>query len=587
MNAGIVLVHGYSGSPGDLAPLAAALRNRFGAASVTVAALPGHTGGGAPSFDERVFTQELGETIAPSLREGRKLILVGHSTGGTLLLSLLAEKNIAPALLVLAAVPKRIDTTYLQRWSGHRTGKSSIAFGDIAAAISFINRTGGCRIAGSFPVLALHGAEDDLVPAADAHAWEAGTFEGTVRTALVAGAGHHLFQGPASGMTLDIVLRDVEDALFSPEAVDEEVIARVIAVEPEAERFLALSPGSKRHLARSASGLTAADRTPVFAEEAETEPVIANIEITTRCNLSCAYCARSFRAVPPEDMPLERFRTILALLPHACRVTLVGLGEPLLHPRLNEYIALAAGQGRRVGLVTNAMLLDRKRAEALLAAGLRSIAFSLDAPDQELASELRPGTDLSRVIKNIKGFVDAAKAYPGVSTAVFTAVSQKTLPRLEGLVDLVAGLGVHVMMMTDLNFEENKQDTLWQSSGPETAEAVRKAVARAFAKKLPVLSVHGLEEFGLATRYDRFLLIPPDSLCQRSTKRTWCGSPWQTIPVNVRGEVTLCDCQPDAVVGDILSLSFDAIWNGDALREYRKRMLSPDPPEKCLLCPRF
>ncbi len=587
MGAGIVLVHGYSGSPADLAPLAAALRSRLDDTDVTVVALPGHTREFAPPFDEGVFKQELGETIASSLQEGRKLILVGHSTGGTLLLSLLAEKKIAPALLVLAAVPKRIDTTYLQRWSGHRTGKNSVAFADIAAAISFINRTGGCRIAGSFPVLALHGSEDDLVPAADAAAWEQGTFEGPVRTALVAAAGHHLFQGPGSGMALDIVLRAVMDALSSPEAADEEVIARVIAVEPEAKRFLALSPGSVRHLARSTSGLAVAGRMPAFAERAANEPVIANVEITTRCNLSCAYCARSFRAVPAEDMPLERFRNVLALLPHAYRVTLVGLGEPLLHPRLDECIAFAAGQGRRVGLVTNAMLLDRERAEGLLDAGLRSIAFSLDAPDQELASELRPGTDLNRVIRNIKGFLKAAKAFPGVSTAVFTAVSRKTLPRLEELVDLVASLDVHVMMMTDLNFEQNRQETLWQGGGPGTAEAVRNAAARAFAKKLPVLSVHGLEEFGLASRYDRFLLIPPDSLCQRSAKRTWCGSPWQTIPVNVRGEVTLCDCQPDAVIGDLLSLPFDAIWNGDAMRDYRRRMLSDAPPGKCLLCPRF
>jgi radical SAM protein with 4Fe4S-binding SPASM domain len=324
-----------------------------------------------------------------------------------------------------------------------------------------------------------------------------------------------------------------------------------------------------------------------LSDLAEIEPVFANIEITTRCNLSCAHCARSFVKTPGEDMPLERFRQVLSLLPHAYRVTLVGLGEPLLHPRIADLVAEAASRGRRVGLVTNAMLLDRDQARALLAAGLHSIAFSIDAPDQELASEIRPGTDLERVIGNIRSFLEVMKETRPISTAVFTAVSTKTVPRLEELMDVIAGLGVHVLMMSDLNFEENQAKTLWKNADAGTAGMVRKAVARAFSKKLPVLSVHGLEEFGLSARYDKFLLIPPDSLYQRSTKRRWCCSPWQTVPVNVRGDVTVCDCQPEAVAGNILSEPFSDIWNGEAMKRYRRQMQSPDPPKKCLLCPRF
>jgi MoaA/NifB/PqqE/SkfB family radical SAM enzyme/pimeloyl-ACP methyl ester carboxylesterase len=583
MNAGIVLVHGYSGSPGDLAPLAAVLRSRFGDAAVTVAALPGHTGAAAPSFDEELFKKTLAEIILPSIKEGKNLILVGHSTGGTLMLSLLAEKKIAPALLVLAAVPKRIDTTYLQRWSAHRTGKSSIAFGDIAAAISFINRTGGRRIAGSFPVLALHGTEDDLVPAADCAAWEEGSFEGPVRTVRIPGAGHHLFEGPGSAMALDVISRAAADACETEDV--RKVLDELVRVETEAAAFLERHPHSRRHLAASASGRSVLGKKPDLAEAASFEPVFANIEVTTRCNLSCAYCARAFRRIAPDDMPVERFRNILALLPHAYRVTLVGLGEPLLHPGIADIVAAASTDKRRVGLVTNAMLLDDAAGQALLDAGLSSIAFSIDAADQETAQKLRPGTDLERVVGNIKAFTKKARALDRpVSTALFTAVSIENISGLGAVVDLAATLSVHVMMMTDLNFAENRERTLWKGGDDDARALLRQAVSRAFQRPGPL----GPWPRRVACpRYDRFLLLPPDSLIQRSTKRTWCGSPWQTIPVNVKGEVTVCDCQPDAAVGDLLSLPFDAIWNGDTLREYRRRMLSDAPPGKCLLCPRF
>jgi MoaA/NifB/PqqE/SkfB family radical SAM enzyme len=287
-------------------------------------------------------------------------------------------------------------------------------------------------------------------------------------------------------------------------------------------------------------------------------------------------------------MSPELFRQALSHLPHAYRVMLVGLGEPLLHPRIAELVAVAASDKRRVGLVTNAMSLDEATGQALLDAGLSSIAFSIDAADQQTAQKLRPGTDIDQVVRNLRVFTSKARALNRpVSTAVFTAVSTGNIGSLDAVVDLVSTLGVHVMMMTDLNFAENRERTLWRGGDKEAGAQLRRAVSRAFRRKLPVLSVHGLEEFGLASRYERYLLLPPDSLFQRTARRAWCGSPWQTIPVNVRGEATVCDCQPDAVVGNLFKMPFEDIWNGAAMTEYRTRVLSDDPPAACRLCPRF
>jgi MoaA/NifB/PqqE/SkfB family radical SAM enzyme/pimeloyl-ACP methyl ester carboxylesterase len=587
MALGIVLVHGYSGSPDDLRLPAERLKGLFGEDSVTVVVLPGYERGRVPLFDERQCGERVASAVEWYTKEGRDIILLGHSTGGALALSYMAARSFRPRLLVLAAVPKKIDAAYLGRWNNHRSGRPEIPFSSVAGMVSLVNRTGSFRFSGSFSVLAIHGEEDELVPASHAREWEQGGFEGPVRTALIPKAGHQLFHGAGSDMTVDVVARAIADAAAPPLDGDEHVVGRLIEVEPESERFLTASPASARHLARSACGQSVIGRVPELSDRADIEPVLANIEITTRCNLSCMYCARSFQERQGEDMPLGTFRRVLSLLPHAYRVTLVGLGEPLLHPRITTFVAEAVSQGRRVGLVTNAMRLDRPLAQELLAAGLHSIAFSIDAPDQDLASEIRPGTDLEKVIGNIKSFLELAKANRPMSTAVFTAVSTKTVPFLEELIDVIAGLGVHVLMMTDLNFEENQAKTVWKNVDAAMTEAVRRAVARAFSKKLPVLSVHGLEELGLTARYDQFLLLPPDSLFQRSKKRTWCFSPWQTVPVNVRGEVTVCDCRPEKVAGNILSQPFSGIWNGETMMDHRRHMLGPDPPGKCRLCPRF
>ncbi|MBI4880769.1 MAG: radical SAM protein [Planctomycetes bacterium] len=110
----------------------------------------------------------------------------------------------------------------------------------------------------------------------------------------------------------------------------------------------------------------------------------------------------SSRRVPsPPDTwrgprPADTFRRVLEQLPHACRVTLVGLGEPLLHPVVADPVSIAAGEGRRVALVTNATDLERPLAARLIDAGLASIAFSLDCPNQALADQLRSRAAWSR-----------------------------------------------------------------------------------------------------------------------------------------------------------------------------------------------
>ncbi len=587
MRAGIVLVHGYSGSPDDLCPLAEALTAVYGTDAVVNIRLNGHDKGRTPSFDRDAFVSTIADAMARYQGEGRRLIVLGHSTGGVLALSAVKERSLTPDLLILASTPKRVDAAYLERWGRHRAGRSDISFTSVAQMISVINAAGSQHYDGLFPVLVLHGKRDELVPFSDAEEWGRGAFQGPVRTLIVSDGGHDLFAGTTNALVIDAVSRWVADSIGTPTKEDADVLASLFAIEPEAKRFVEVSPSSGRHLAASPSGRAAAGLEPVLVPQMTSAPTIANIEITTRCNLRCTYCARTIRGGAAEDMTPDTFRYILGILPHAYRITLVGLGETLLHPRVVDFVAEASSCGRRVALVTNAMLLDETMSRRLLDAGLESIAFSIDGSNQRVASEVRPGTDFQRVIAQVKRFVQLSKSVREISTAVFSAVSSTTVSSLGQLMDVIADLGVHVVMLSDLNFRENLSRSLWRTSGGETASLVRAGVGRAFRKNLPVLSVHALEEFGLWKRYKRFLLAPPDRLYRRSARRAWCCSPWQTVPVNVRGDVTICDCQPERTAGNLLLQPLSEIWNGDVMREHRRRMLGDEPPEECRICPRF
>lgn len=589
MLPGIVLVHGYSGSPDTLSPLAAKLAAQYGPDAVTSVCLPGHGQGigRIPAFDQAAFIETVATAITAIRRNGRPVIVLGHSTGGTIALAALDQLQSIPALLILASVPKRIDAASLERWERHRAGKSDIPFTWIANLVSLVNTTGSKPGHATFPVLLMQGAEDELVLPQEVLLWEQGSFAGPLRTVVIPGAGHALFQGAQNALAIEVVLRAVHDQTTVLLPAEEHALHAIASVEPEIGRFLARSVSSRSHIVRCPSGCSVVGAPPSLAPVSDSEPVFANVEITTRCNLRCTYCARTVSGNTGADMSRETFVRILGLLPHACRITFVGLGETLLHPQVVEFVALASAEGRRTALVTNGMLLDRSLSQQLLNAGLDSITFSIDGADQNIASEVRPGTDLARVIDNIKAFRELSRASRHIATSVFSAVSTMTIGHLEALMDLVADLGVHVVMLTDLNFKENVKNSLWHNADDRIAHLLRKGVARAFRQQLPVLSVRGLEEFGLAQRYNKYLLLPPDSLATRSKERTWCCSPWQTVPVSVTGDVTLCDCQPCAQLGNLLDQPLGKIWNGAIMQDHRLRMLGSGPPEACRICPRF
>ncbi len=583
MNPGIVLIHGYTGSSLDFKPLADGLSACYGGDSVKNIMLPGHGGINIPPFDEDLFVDAIANPINTFVKEKRKLIVIGHSTGGNLALCTITRFSIIPDLLVLISSPKKIDKDYFERWILHRAGKGNVPLTDMAMMVKLVNSTGSGGLSSRFPVLIIHGDNDSLVPGTDSMAWK--NELSPARTVFIPGAGHNII-GENNKQALDIIHRAVEDVLEKENKIDK-IVDLLIEIDPGLKNFFIFSPMSESHISRSPGAQRAAGVKPALPPFAKNDPAIANIEITTNCNLKCRYCARTQLKKRAQNMPFDRFRNILDLLPNSYKITLVGLGEPLMHPLIFDFIKYAGSLNKSTGIVTNAMLLDRDVSIKLLEAGLDSITFSIDGFDERTSSLVRKGSDFNRIIRNIGDFVEVSRSVRKIPMAVFSAVSINTVEFLKNIVDRVSRLGADVLMLSDINFKDNVKDSLWRNADDRIEETVNNAVSYAFSKRLPVLSVHGLEEFGLEKRYYDFLLLPPAQLYRRSCEHTWCLSPWQTIPVDADGNVTLCDCRPDLVLGNLLKDHFEGIWNGEIIKRYRSLMTGRTPPEGCRICPRF
>lgn len=98
------------------------------------------------------------------------------------------------------------------------------------------------------------------------------------------------------------------------------------------------------------------------------------IEITSKCNLTCRYCPSPKLKRPKVDMDLETYKRSLEWASfYVSRGTqgelnLAGIGESTVHPDFVEYIRLAreaVGSSVRIVLATNGLLVTEEMAEAV------------------------------------------------------------------------------------------------------------------------------------------------------------------------------------------------------------------------------
>lgn len=82
------------------------------------------------------------------------------------------------------------------------------------------------------------------------------------------------------------------------------------------------------------------------------------VEITNTCNLSCDFCIQNKRN--NKFMSIDEFEIILKKLKGLTNyLYLHVLGEPLLHPKINELIDLAVTYNYKINITTNGYLIDK------------------------------------------------------------------------------------------------------------------------------------------------------------------------------------------------------------------------------------
>ncbi len=315
------------------------------------------------------------------------------------------------------------------------------------------------------------------------------------------------------------------------------------------------------------------------------------LEVTGACNLACRMCLVRYRPKlgrAAGAMCLHTFRRVVDELPALERITLQGLGEPLLAPDLGGMIEYATARGIRVGFNTNGMLLTPPRARRLVAAGLAWLHVSLDGATAATYESIRDGASFERVCANIRGLVaarrEASSELPTVSLVL--VAMRRNVRELPALVRLAAGWGVERVWVQNLSHSFSDTDpagayaairsfaadeALW--NGAERLAATVFEAARAEADRL-----------GVELRLPRLVEAPP---APREPGQPACDWPFTSAYVTHDGRVQPC-CMimgDDRVsLGHVAATPFGEIWRGDPYQAFRTGLVKGPPPRVCEGC---
>lgn len=304
-------------------------------------------------------------------------------------------------------------------------------------------------------------------------------------------------------------------------------------------------------------------------------PVLSEVAVTSRCNLSCVFCYAgcSCLAWPGGnggEMTTAEVMEVLGRIYNDAKVPSVSFtgGEPTLRGDLPELIEYARGIGMRVNLITNGTRIDGDYARRLAAAGLHSAQVSLEGTNAATHDVITgaPGS-FERSVAAV-GYLSAT----GITVHTNTTLNRGNFddaPRLPAFVSGRLGLERFSMNLIIPSGSAVVNTDAGESSGAGSAGS---AILVRYSEVEPLLNqvIAASEQHGV-----EFMWYSPTPLCifnpiTHGLGNKGCSACDGLLSVDPSGDVLPCSSWADPV-GNMLEDDFDRIWQSSRARSYRRK----------------
>src|SRR5947209_6301489 len=322
-------------------------------------------------------------------------------------------------------------------------------------------------------------------------------------------------------------------------------------------------------------------------------PRFLQVEPVGQCNLRCRMCPIQFRKDgppygPPAFMDFDTFTRLIDQFSDLEELQLQGLGEPMMHPRLFDMIAYAAGKGVRVSTNSNMTLLNPARAERCITSGLHELHVSIDGATAATYERIRVRAKFDRVVGNVRLLLDTRRRLGSETPHVrmVCVLMRQNLQEMPDLVRLAHRLGVGSVFVQHLCHDFGEE------SLPEHYKPMRDFVESETLLNEDLARVDhffaearaAAKELGVSLRLPRTRPRPHPPGTAGPQRCDW---PWRGPYVSYQGLAMPC-CMvatPDRIhFGSMAEHGADAIWNSEPYHAFRAALSSDDPPNVCTSC---
>lgn len=312
----------------------------------------------------------------------------------------------------------------------------------------------------------------------------------------------------------------------------------------------------------------------IDGERTFTGPFGLQVGVTDYCNFACEFC-HTFSHRRPSDATVAPRNQIapavfFRLVDDAAsldveQISLVGVGEPLLHDQIIDFVKRIGDAGIRSMLTTNGLALTDEKLDGLIEAGLDILNVSVNAATEETYAAVNgpsKGAFFATLVDRLKRLGRLSNR-PRLSLRF--VVSRRTAPELDAFARLVTDVGADEAVF------QNYLPHRW-ATDIALDDAVKRNVTTRLIAVGQELDAAGIENNA------RFLAglyrgegdpeADPDYFRHHP-----CTVGWTYALIMEDGSVRPC-CYCGGSLGNINERSFKEIWEGESYTSFRQAAMA-------------
>ena len=300
---------------------------------------------------------------------------------------------------------------------------------------------------------------------------------------------------------------------------------------------------------------------------------LLQVESAIACNLDCVMCPWREITKNPQNRGLmtdEVWAAIRPYLPDVNSVDFTGGGEPLLQPKLEEWIAEAKNAGCETGFLSNGLLLKKDRLKRILDANLDWICISIDGATADTYHKIRIGSDFERVCANVVNIAEL-RAGSRPKTMINFVLMHINFHQVEEILHLAARLGIDQVNFKQCDVIRGAAGKDLGLFGPKETREIRRIKksldkAKRLAKKLKIQTTS-------------FPFTPQERpVCDQDPRHSmfirYDGTVAPCINLAIGGPTTFVGkdvTMPSVHYGRLPEMDLMELWNSETCKLYREQ----------------